>query len=229
MRPGVQPFLGKWVSFAGKWKIISCSKVEHLTSFRYGGPGELGNGLLIEKIMFLWLHGCLFFSLQKFLTIPFCYNIPMNKTHIITRDGLFCKYCLYDGTWIAVNYFYFLQGKQIDGSKNATEGLYYRDKCACIKWFTCCLTPKTENSLVFHPFDVRLFCNDLFLPLDTNYTIQVVAYQPLFNLRSFYLFPIVTPLFAAYYFDHRLILKLSKNPRFSGRRCSGRSATEKKQ
>ena len=145
--------------------------------------------------MFLWLHGCLFFSLQKFLTIPFCYNIYLwIKPISSTRDGLFCKYCLYDGTWIAVNYFYFLQGKQIDGSKNATEGLYYRDKCACIKWFTCCLTPKTENSFVFHPFDVRLFWNDLFLPLDTNYTIQVVAYQPLFNLRSFYLFSDCDPL-----------------------------------
>ena len=46
MRPSAQPFLWKWVLFAWEWKIISISKAEHLTSFWYRGPGELGNGLL---------------------------------------------------------------------------------------------------------------------------------------------------------------------------------------
>ena len=32
MRPSAQPVL---------WKIISTSKAEHLTSFWYGGPGEM--------------------------------------------------------------------------------------------------------------------------------------------------------------------------------------------
>ena len=49
LRLGVQPFLWKWVLFAWDWKIISISKVEHLTSFWYRGPGELGNGLLLSK------------------------------------------------------------------------------------------------------------------------------------------------------------------------------------
>ena len=44
MRPRAQPFLWKWVLFAWEWKIISM-KAEHLTSFWYIGPGELGNGL----------------------------------------------------------------------------------------------------------------------------------------------------------------------------------------
>ena len=50
MRPSAQPFLWKWVLFAWEWKIISISKVEHLTSFWYRGPRELGNGLFIEVI-----------------------------------------------------------------------------------------------------------------------------------------------------------------------------------
>ena len=41
-RLGAQLFLWKWVLFAWEWKIISISKVEHLTSFWYRGPGELG-------------------------------------------------------------------------------------------------------------------------------------------------------------------------------------------
>ena len=48
-RLGAQPFLWKWVLFAWEWKIISISKVEHLTSFWYRGPGELGNGLLKQR------------------------------------------------------------------------------------------------------------------------------------------------------------------------------------
>ena len=46
MRPGALPFLWKWVLFAWEWKIIFISKAEHLTSFWYRGPGELGNSLL---------------------------------------------------------------------------------------------------------------------------------------------------------------------------------------
>ena len=42
-------FLGKWVLFAWEWRIISISKAEHLTSFWYRGPGELGNGLFHVK------------------------------------------------------------------------------------------------------------------------------------------------------------------------------------
>ena len=45
MRPSAQPFLWKWVLFAWR-KIISISKVEHLTSFWYIGTVELGNGPL---------------------------------------------------------------------------------------------------------------------------------------------------------------------------------------
>ena len=45
MRPSAPPFLWKWVLFGWKWKFISKSKVEHLTSFWYRGPGEPGNGL----------------------------------------------------------------------------------------------------------------------------------------------------------------------------------------
>ena len=51
MRPSAQPFLWKWVLFAWEWKIISISKAEHLTSFWYRGPGELGNGLLYYNII----------------------------------------------------------------------------------------------------------------------------------------------------------------------------------
>ena len=47
MRVGAQPFLWKWVVFAWEWKILSISKVEHLTSFWYWGSGKLGNGLFI--------------------------------------------------------------------------------------------------------------------------------------------------------------------------------------
>ena len=46
MRPSAQPFLWKWVLFAGEWKIIFKSKVKHLPSFWYRGQAELGNGLL---------------------------------------------------------------------------------------------------------------------------------------------------------------------------------------
>ena len=46
MGPSAQPFLWKRVLFAWEWKIICISKAEHLTSFWYRGPGELGNGLL---------------------------------------------------------------------------------------------------------------------------------------------------------------------------------------
>ena len=49
MRPSAQPFLWKWVLFAWEWKIIYLSKAEHLTSFWYRGPGELGNGLFWGK------------------------------------------------------------------------------------------------------------------------------------------------------------------------------------
>ena len=45
-RLGAQLFLWKWVLFAWEWKIISISKIEHLTSFWCRGPEELGNGLL---------------------------------------------------------------------------------------------------------------------------------------------------------------------------------------
>ena len=45
MRLGVQALLLKWVLFAGEWKMISILKAEHLPSFWYRGPGELGNGL----------------------------------------------------------------------------------------------------------------------------------------------------------------------------------------
>ena len=45
-RLGAQLFLWKWVLFAWEWKIISISKIEHLTSFWCRGPGELANGLL---------------------------------------------------------------------------------------------------------------------------------------------------------------------------------------
>ena len=48
MRPSAQPFLWKWVLFAWEWKIFSISKPEHLTSFWYRGPGELGIGLLVN-------------------------------------------------------------------------------------------------------------------------------------------------------------------------------------
>ena len=45
MRPRAQPFLWKWVLFAWEWEIVSISTVEHLTTFWYRGPEELGNGL----------------------------------------------------------------------------------------------------------------------------------------------------------------------------------------
>ena len=57
-RLGTHPFLWKWVLFAWEWKIISIacsiSKVEHLTSFWYRGPGELENGLLACDRRFDW-------------------------------------------------------------------------------------------------------------------------------------------------------------------------------
>ena len=51
MRPSAQPFLWKWVLFAWEWKIISISKAEHLTSFWYRGPEEIGNGQLFYNII----------------------------------------------------------------------------------------------------------------------------------------------------------------------------------
>ena len=45
IRPSAQPCLWKWVLFALEWKIISIWKAEHLTSFSYRGPGELGNDI----------------------------------------------------------------------------------------------------------------------------------------------------------------------------------------
>ena len=48
MRPSAQLFLWKWVLFAWEWKIFSISKGEHLTSFWYRGPRELGIGLLVN-------------------------------------------------------------------------------------------------------------------------------------------------------------------------------------
>ena len=44
--PSPQSFFWKWVLFAWEWKIISISKAEHLTSFWYRGPGELGTGII---------------------------------------------------------------------------------------------------------------------------------------------------------------------------------------
>ena len=44
----------KMVLFAWEWKIISISKAEHLTSFWYKGPGELGNGRLRAVSLFSW-------------------------------------------------------------------------------------------------------------------------------------------------------------------------------
>ena len=49
MRLGAQPFLWKWVLFAWEWKMISTSKAEHQPSFWNRGPGELGNGLFIDR------------------------------------------------------------------------------------------------------------------------------------------------------------------------------------
>ena len=49
MRPSTQPFLRKLVLFAWEWKIISVSKAEHLTSFWYRSPGELGNNKTKEE------------------------------------------------------------------------------------------------------------------------------------------------------------------------------------
>ena len=42
VRLSAQHFSWKWVLFAWERKIISISKAEHLTSFWYRGPGELG-------------------------------------------------------------------------------------------------------------------------------------------------------------------------------------------
>ena len=42
VRLSAQHFSWKWVLFAWERKIISMSKAEHLTSFWYRGPGELG-------------------------------------------------------------------------------------------------------------------------------------------------------------------------------------------
>ena len=69
MRPSAQPFMRKWVLFASEWKIISISKAEHLTSFWYRGPGELGNGLLFVVTCFL-----------------LCYLAPMLQSQPSTRS-----------------------------------------------------------------------------------------------------------------------------------------------
>ena len=44
-RLGTQPLIWKWYFILMQIKLISTRKVEHLTSFWYRGPGELGNGL----------------------------------------------------------------------------------------------------------------------------------------------------------------------------------------
>ena len=50
MRRRAQPFLWKWVLFAGKWKIISISRAQHLTLFWYRRPGEFRNVLLVSAL-----------------------------------------------------------------------------------------------------------------------------------------------------------------------------------
>ena len=57
MRPSAQPFLWKLVSSAREWKIISISKAEYLTSFWYGGPGELRNNLFGYQVMICFCLG----------------------------------------------------------------------------------------------------------------------------------------------------------------------------
>ena len=44
-RLGAQPLIWKWFFILMQIKLISTRKVEHLTSFWYGGSGKLGNGL----------------------------------------------------------------------------------------------------------------------------------------------------------------------------------------
>ena len=47
---GAQPLIWKWFFILMQIKLISTRKVEHLSSFWYRGPGELGNGLLSDYL-----------------------------------------------------------------------------------------------------------------------------------------------------------------------------------
>ena len=73
MRPSAQPFSWKWVLFAWEWKIISTSKAEHLTSFWYRGPRELGNGLFRAENSFKsdW-DGKILRAILKWFVSPAC-------------------------------------------------------------------------------------------------------------------------------------------------------------
>ena len=80
MRPSAQPFLWKWVLFAWEWKIFSISKAEHLTSFRYRGPGELGIGLLVNS-----------YSLSL-ITVPEAFaEVSSAQFLLVSKSGEFIK------------------------------------------------------------------------------------------------------------------------------------------
>ena len=54
-RLGAQPLIWKWFFILMQIKLISTRKVEHLTSFWYRGPGELGNSLsTVSKKVIRW-------------------------------------------------------------------------------------------------------------------------------------------------------------------------------
>ena len=93
MRPSAQPFLWKWVLFAWEWKIISISKVEHLNSFWYRGPGELENGLFrVTTIIFKYpdhVNSYIYASICYFI---FLYLLQFFFYPVTFANNLFCLF-----------------------------------------------------------------------------------------------------------------------------------------
>ena len=66
MRPSAQPFLWKWLLFAGEWKFLSISKAEQLTSFWYRGlPLPAASTVYTPNAVRKLNRECFFLSLKR--------------------------------------------------------------------------------------------------------------------------------------------------------------------
>ena len=72
-RLGAQPLIWKWFFILMQIKLLSTRKVEHLTSFWYRGPGELGNGLFGSLHRWLSLFSSKQCKIKQFLESVFWY------------------------------------------------------------------------------------------------------------------------------------------------------------
>ena len=105
MRPSARPFLWKWVLFAREWKVISISNAEHLTSFWYRGPEELGNSLF-EPI-----------PTQSTSKRPIVKGVRLKSRYLIATTFAGLKFCV------------FLDRKIIAKFNTHKENSHHRKKC----------------------------------------------------------------------------------------------------